>query len=219
MIFESIEKLDSPILGEPKYGWSHFTLGNFTGSCSYMTDVPGDVLDAVRTYRKSGIAAFGIDEEGSKFYVVITSYETFIIAEREDVAFYGFEINGDEVVDQLQKDIENNLREWAQFNSGIEDQGGDEQYYQQALEEEMERLSDKLLAASPMEDTETKIKKALSVAWNYGQIDGDHHKAWVIDQMVKCLCGSDEAYDEWIQQYESPEMDGEGYDWDPGVAP
>lgn len=34
-----------------------------------------------------------------------------------------------------------------------------------------------------------RIKAAIDMAVRYGQIDGDHHKAWVIDQMVQILAG------------------------------
>jgi hypothetical protein len=34
-----------------------------------------------------------------------------------------------------------------------------------------------------------RIDGALDVAVRYGGIDGDHHKAWVIDQMVRHLTG------------------------------
>lgn len=63
-----------------------------------------------------------------------------------------------------------------------------------------------------------RIKEALSLAWQYGQIDGAHHKTWVIDQMVRALCGSDEEYRKWVEVYETP--DGEDYyEWDTGIAP
>ena len=48
------------------------------------------------------------------------------------------------------------------------------------------------------------IEKALDIAWQYGQIDGNHHKMWVIDQMVRVLCGSNEEYGKWIAAYEAP---------------
>jgi transposase-like protein len=57
------------------------------------------------------------------------------------------------------------------------------------------------------------IKKALDLAFRYSQIDGDHHKAWVIDQMVRALTGGE--YDEWIKKYK----DDDEYEWDEGVAP
>lgn len=62
---------------------------------------------------------------------------------------------------------------------------------------------------------EQKIKKALEIAWEYGQFDGAHHKMWVIDQMVRVL--SDD-YDKFVKEYE--EEDGEKqYEWDCGIAP
>lgn len=60
-----------------------------------------------------------------------------------------------------------------------------------------------------------KIAGALAVAFDYGQIDGAHHKAWVIDQMVRKLLGSDEAYQEWVATY----CGDDEYEWDTGVAP
>ena len=63
-----------------------------------------------------------------------------------------------------------------------------------------------------------RIETALNFAWRYGQIDGDHHKLWVIDQIVRALCGSEEEYRNWIEAYETP--DGEDYwVWEIGIAP
>jgi hypothetical protein len=50
---------------------------------------------------------------------------------------------------------------------------------------------------------------ALSIAHRYGTIDGDHHKMWVIDQMVRSLLGPD-GYKEWLSL--NPE-------WSAGIAP
>lgn len=63
---------------------------------------------------------------------------------------------------------------------------------------------------------EERIKKALKYAWSYGQIDGGHHKMWVIDQMVRALL--EDEYEEWVKRYETP--DGDDYwEWDIGIAP
>ena len=66
---------------------------------------------------------------------------------------------------------------------------------------------------------EAKIKEALRIAFEYGQIDGDHHKLWVIDQMVRALTRDD--YDKWIEEYEEvDEETGESqYFWEEGIAP
>ena len=63
---------------------------------------------------------------------------------------------------------------------------------------------------------EERIKKALKYAWSYGQIDGSHHKMWVIDQMVRALL--EDEYEEWVKRYATP--DGDDYwEWDAGIAP
>jgi hypothetical protein len=72
----------------------------------------------------------------------------------------------------------------------------------------------------------------------YSQIDGEHHKAWVLDQVARILRGTpviaklaswengavemryslgepSEAYLSWVAAYE----DGGEYSWDVGIAP
>lgn len=65
-----------------------------------------------------------------------------------------------------------------------------------------------------------KIAAALSMAFEYGQIDGAHHKAWVIDQMVRALLGESvnpepfntpTTYAQFVQNYLC--------EWDEGIAP
>lgn len=57
------------------------------------------------------------------------------------------------------------------------------------------------------------IEKALDVAFMYAATDGAHHKAWVIDQMVRELLG--DQYDQWVLEYEQ----GGLYEWPVGIAP
>lgn len=62
-----------------------------------------------------------------------------------------------------------------------------------------------------------KIDKALEIAFQYGQIDGSHHRLWVIDQMVRVL--SDD-YDTFVKEYEEEDENGEKlYIWDCGITP
>lgn len=62
-----------------------------------------------------------------------------------------------------------------------------------------------------------RIESALQIAWSYAQIGGKHHKMWVIDQMVRALCGSTEKYVDWVKTYETPITDEECYVWDTGI--
>lgn len=86
------------------------------------------------------------------------------------------------------------------------------------------------------------INKAIELALNYGGIDGDHHKMWVIDQILRVLTdcpikketitlpngqlfnietfSENEIYKNLINDYEDRDEDGEPqYEWDIGIAP
>lgn len=76
----------------------------------------------------------------------------------------------------------------------------------------------------------SKKADALKVAYCYANIDGANHKAWVIDQMVRALCGckynfKTERYGEngkyqiWVKRHNQGEDGLETYSWDRGVAP
>ena len=65
---------------------------------------------------------------------------------------------------------------------------------------------------------QNRIDAALEVACRYAQAGGAHHKAWVIDQMVRRLLGDD--YAEWIERYkELDDGDEPTYEWDEGIPP
>ena len=54
------------------------------------------------------------------------------------------------------------------------------------------------------------------------QYDGDHHKAWVLDQVMRIIKG--DKYEEFIKEYEYSGMYGKPgaekeYTWDEGIAP
>ena len=64
---------------------------------------------------------------------------------------------------------------------------------------------------------EYNVEEALRLLIRYGQIDGEHHKTWVIDQAVRILTGN--YYDELIAAANDGEDGPETYDWDVGIAP
>lgn len=66
---------------------------------------------------------------------------------------------------------------------------------------------------------EKRIKKATELAFKYGQIDGGHHKMWVIDNMLRILLGKKD-YAIFVEEYYEEDEDGEvEYEWDTGIAP
>lgn len=64
---------------------------------------------------------------------------------------------------------------------------------------------------------EERIQKALDIALSYSQIDGSHHKAWTIDQMVRALL--ENRYEAWVKAACDGEDGPETYGWDEGIAP
>lgn len=67
-------------------------------------------------------------------------------------------------------------------------------------------------------DTE-RVQLALDLLAQSGQTDGDHHKAWVIDQTVRILTGDNDDYRAWIETYRAGEDGPDTYSWDEGIAP
>lgn len=96
----------------------------------------------------------------------------------------------------------------------------------QELEEELEKanrqldldyVDDNYITKEKVKELEEESKKVLDLIFEYGQIDGGHHKMWVIDQIVRIL--TKDKYNEWIKNYVYDEETGDIYDWDKGIAP
>lgn len=64
---------------------------------------------------------------------------------------------------------------------------------------------------------EERVAGALKVAFDYGAVDGERYKQWVIDQMVRALTG--DQYEEWVRKFNFG-LDGEDSQlWESGYAP
>lgn len=90
-------------------------------------------------------------------------------------------------------------------------------------------------------DAHEAIEAAIAIAVKYGGIDGDHHKTWVIDQMVRALtgcpvvsktatdvCGYEYTFEvlgesakyiAFVREACAGEDGPNTYDWDVGIAP
>lgn len=62
-------------------------------------------------------------------------------------------------------------------------------------------------------------KQVIELAVKYGQINGEHHKMWVIDQIIRIIAAPDGAYEEIIREAKAGEDGPETYDWDVGIPP
>jgi hypothetical protein len=73
-----------------------------------------------------------------------------------------------------------------------------------------------------MIDWAKRADAALDIAMRSGGVDSAHHKAWVIDQMIRALLGYDEDtkhYDAFIKEHNNGEDGPDTYEWDVGIAP
>lgn len=67
------------------------------------------------------------------------------------------------------------------------------------------------------EELEERVCKVMSLIYRYGQTDGDHHKRWLIDQIVRQLLGDN--YDKFITFYKDGEDGPDTYEWRTGISP
>jgi len=68
----------------------------------------------------------------------------------------------------------------------------------------------------------SKINEIEKLITTYGQVDGDHHKLWVIDQIMRII--KQDKYYEFVEKYEHSDDEGylheeKIYLWDTGIAP
>lgn len=91
-----------------------------------------------------------------------------------------------------------------------------------------------------MTGTKSKVDKAIQIGVRYGRVDGDHHKMWVIDQMIRALTGcpmvkklattggneyeyedqgESEEYKNTVREACAGEEGPDTYSWDCGIAP
>lgn len=76
---------------------------------------------------------------------------------------------------------------------------------------------DCLKACDTLEQLQAKNKKALEIIEQYGGIEGDHHRCWVIDQVARLLNGDD--YERWVTEMKDGVDGPNTYGWDEGIAP
>ena len=62
-----------------------------------------------------------------------------------------------------------------------------------------------------------RINNAIGLAVQYGGIEGDSHKAWVINGMVRALVG--EEYNRIVAEACNGEDGPNTDDWDTGISP
>ena len=81
----------------------------------------------------------------------------------------------------------------------------------------LDKKLQELIKTVQRKDTQKDIEDIMSLISDYGQIGGDHHKAWVLDQIVHIIMK--DKYDEFVKYYCEGEDGPDTYGYDAGVAP
>lgn len=79
---------------------------------------------------------------------------------------------------------------------------------------EEQRMAWRKSAINYADKLENRLAEGRNVAFRYAQIDGGHHRLWVIDQRLRKMLG-DEGYADFVAEYESED----DYKWGTGIAP
>jgi hypothetical protein len=64
-----------------------------------------------------------------------------------------------------------------------------------------------------------RIANALDIITDNGGFGGQHHKQWVLDQVVHALGPSDEHYLKWVENFQVGYDGPNTYEWDVGIPP
>ena len=79
-------------------------------------------------------------------------------------------------------------------------------------------IGDGFIVSKILAETDSeRIELALDLITDFAQIDGSHHKTWVIDQVARILTG--DGYDKFVNSYCDGEDGPNTYSWDEGSAP
>ena len=78
--------------------------------------------------------------------------------------------------------------------------------------------NDKLALLVEVDALRNRIKAATDLIERCGWIDGDPHKQWLLDQVLRALLK--DGYPAWVEAYPKPSMrKGRPLSWEVGIPP
>lgn len=136
------------MLSSPQHGWSNITIGNWSDRCSYLDDVPFDLLRSIWNVQATSLPyAVSFDAEGWQYIIVFDEYETHIITNKEssENKYINVKVDIDSLAKELIGDIRKSIDEWASWN----DYGG-------MSFDEIERRKEEMLGLCNMSEDEMR---------------------------------------------------------------
>lgn len=120
------------MLDKPEHGWSRITIGDWSERCSYLDDVPIELLNAfisTISYKTPSFVRF--DAEGWEYLIVFSVNSVEIFTEEPNDGYYNspiyrykyVPIELKELASELLSDIRQNLGAWGLWDTNISDKG------------------------------------------------------------------------------------------------
>ena len=107
------------MLSTPKHGWGDITIGNWSDRCSYIDDVPFELLTSIRRlYDKHEPVLVRFDAEGWEYIIVFDLFYTHIISNKSDKEgfnYFSIDVNIDDLVKELISDIRRDIDGWSKW--------------------------------------------------------------------------------------------------------
>ena len=109
------------MLSKPEYGWSRITIGDWSDRCSYIDDVPFELLEALETScRVNQPVTVKFDAEGWWYLIVFDDFWTYIIEEVDETKLYRIKIDREELAKELIADIRKYIDYWTEWDGYCE---------------------------------------------------------------------------------------------------
>lgn len=94
-----------------KHGWATFSLGDFIGRCSYLTDPIIDIAQCL--FDGSGLVK--LDGEGPEYDLIISEYPIYIVSHNEKHELHMTDLSLTEFAKLFIESVTNNMQAWIDW--------------------------------------------------------------------------------------------------------
>ena len=107
------------MLDTPKYGWSHVSIGSWSDRCSYLDDVPMELLKAMKQFRTTHLPTpVKFDAEGYEYIILFDVGVVHVITESEADDGYtltSLEVDYEALANELARDVRRDIGAWTRW--------------------------------------------------------------------------------------------------------
>lgn len=105
-----------------KNGWADLTIGDFSCPCSYIQNVPMEILIAYEEFKQKGYCIININSEGYEHEIIITELGVHVFTYRNSTTYhcdltrkFDNHIKKLMLLKDLYDDIVDNVDEWSKW--------------------------------------------------------------------------------------------------------